>query len=73
MTRAKKLLIVHEEIEKEVVNYMKKGNDWSSTPVDLTLQGSGGYSYNDNRCPEHTAGKYYPDGKRPIELKRLAQ
>lgn len=73
MSRASQLLNFHEEVEKEAVNYMKKGDDWSEVPTDLTLQGTKGFAYNDQACPDSTMGKYYADGKRPIELKRLAQ
>lgn len=73
MSRASKLLHFHEELEKEAVNYAKKGDDWSSVPTDLTLQNSQGFTYNDNKCPEKTKGMYYPDGHKPTELKRLAQ
>jgi hypothetical protein len=62
MSKARNLLDVHEEIEKEQVHYANKGRDWSDTPVDLTLQGTGGYSYNDNKMG--VSGKYHPDGKR---------
>lgn len=62
MSRAHRLLIVHEEIEKEQVNYANKGNAWSEIPADLTLQGTSGYSYNDNKMG--IVGTYYPDGKR---------
>jgi len=73
MSRATRLLRFHEEIEKEAVNYMKRGGDWTETPTDLTLQGTKGFIHNDQGCPERTAGIYYADGHRPTELKRLAQ
>ena len=62
MSRAKKLLDFNEEVEKDMALYMKKGSYWTEVPVDLTLQGTGGYSHNETSVAGK--GKYHPDGKR---------
>ena len=73
MARATRLLQFHEEVEKDLTNYVKNGKDWSETPTDLTLQGTKGFIHNDQGCPDSMSGKYYPSGHRPTDLKRLAK
>ena len=62
MSRAKTLLEFNEEAEKDMYHYMKKGADWTEVPSDLALQGTEGYSYNQNS--DAGKGKFYPTGKR---------
>jgi hypothetical protein len=65
MSRAQRLLQLQEEIEKDLENWQKKGNDWSDIPDDLVLKGTKGWVYNDQRDLDQTKGKYYADGRYP--------